>query len=267
MLVALIFAGLIGASPPGLTGTPTSEIHRAIAMRRFDQARLMIAAADAAGGSGGTIEHPRAALALAAGRNEEALRHLTALISIKPNDALLLEQATIAALRSGQIEVAARFSERAVLNPDASWRAWNAKGVIADRARSWVEADRAYAKAEALAPGQAETANNLGWSQLLRGDWTGAAEAFARAASIEPGSARIANNLDLARTALAEDLPTRRAVETSSAYAARLNDAGVAAQARGDIRRARAAFAQAIIASEHWYARADENLAWVEGRK
>jgi hypothetical protein len=62
-------------------------------------------------------------------------------------------------------------------------------------------------------------------------------------------------------------LPARRASESSEDYAARLNDAGVAALSRGDSRRARAAFAQAIEASGRWYARANTNLALIEGRK
>ncbi|MDQ3079759.1 MAG: hypothetical protein M3R03_07155 [Pseudomonadota bacterium] len=243
----------------------SSEIYRAIEMHRFDQARLMIAAADAAGASGETVERALAALAFAEGRNEEALKRLTALLRENPDDSMLLEQATIAALRTGQTAIATRFAIRAVRHPAASWRAWNARGVTADRASDWSNADRAYAQADALAPRRAETANNLGWSRLLRGDWPGAADAFERAVTIDPASVRMANNLDLARIALAQDLPTRRAQETSTAYAARLNDAGVAAQARGDAARARAAFAQAIVASGHWYARANANLASVEG--
>jgi len=263
----LLAAALAAASLPATASLPASEIDRAIAMRRFDQARLMIAAAVKGGASGAAIERPLAALAFATGRNEEALARLEALLLVAPDDAVLLEQATLAAMRSGKPDAAARFAERATRHPSASWRAWNAKGVLADGARNWAEADRAYGHAEALAPDRAEVMNNLGWSRLLRGDWAGAAEALARAAALEPGSARIANNLDLARMGQAPGLPTRRAGETSAAYAARLNDAGVAAQARGDARRARAAFAQAIEASGRWYARADANLAKVEGRQ
>ena len=265
-MLALLAAALAASSPPP-SRPPASEIDRAIAMRRFDQARLMISGAVKGGASGAAVERPLAALALAAGRNEEALARLEALLLAAPDDALLLEQAALAALRSGKTGAAARFAGRATRQPGASWRAWNAKGVLADRARDWAEADRAYARAEALAPDQAEIANNLGWSLLLRGDWAGAADVLARAAALEPGSARIANNLDLARIGQAADLPSQRAGETSTAYAARLNDAGVAAQSRGDTRRARAAFAQAIEASGRWYARAEANLARVEGRQ
>ncbi len=261
MLAALIAAALASAAPA------SGEIDRAIAMRRFDQARLMIAAAVKQGVSGAVIERPLATLAFAEGRDAEALARLTALLRASPDDALLLEQASIAAIRCGKTNEAASLAARATRQPAASWRAWNAQGVLADGRGDWAEADRAYAKAVALAPDQSEIANNLGWSKLLRGDWPGAADTLARAAAIDPKSDRIANNLDLARTGLAQDLPARRAGEMSTAYAARLNDAGVAAQSRGDLRRARAAFAQAIEASGRWYARADANLARIEGRE
>lgn len=261
MIVALFAAALATAAP---APAPPSEIDRAIAMRRFDQARLMIAAAVAKGASGATIERPLAALAFAAGRDEEALARLTALLRTFPDDAALLEQATLAALRSGKIDVARAFASRATRQPAASWRAWNARGVLADAERDWVEADRAYERAARLAPNRSEVANNLGWSRLLRGDWEGAAEALTTAAAIAPGSVRTANNLDLARMGLAGDLPTRGADETSAHYAARLNDAGVVARLRGDKGRARAAFAQAIEVSGAWYARAHANLASVE---
>ena len=263
MLVTLWAAAALAAA---VSAAP-SEIDGAIAMGRFDQARLMIAAKVKAGATGEAIERPLAALAYATGRNEEALGRLEALLRASPDDPLLLEQATIAALRSGRKDVAALYAEPATRHPAASWRVWNAKGVLADGARDWAEADRAYVRAAALAPDRAEIANNLGWSLLLRGDWAGAAEALGRAAAMKPRAVRIANNLDLARAALAGDLPARRASESSEDYAARLNDAGVAALSRGDARRARAAFAQAIEASGRWYARANTNLALIEGRK
>jgi Flp pilus assembly protein TadD len=262
MLVAFWAAAALATA-----AAPQNEIDRAIAMHRFDQARLMIAAAVKAGATGQTIERPLATVAFASGRNEEALARLEALLRVAPTDVLLLEQATIAAIRLGRTDVALLYAERAAPQPRATWRLWNAKGVLADGVRDWAEADRAYARAIALAPGEADVVNNLGWSRLLRGDWPGAAEALSRAAALSPKSVRIANNLDLAELGLARDLPAPRAGESSTDYAARLNDAGIAALSRGDTRRARAAFARAIEASGRWYARAGANLALIEGRR
>ena len=112
----------------------------------------------------------------------------------------------------------------------------------------------------------AEVTNNQGWSELLRGDWTKAAERFEKAATRDPKSSRIANNLELARAALASDLPKRRPGEDDRAWAARLNDAGVAALLLGDKQRAVAAFAQALEASGSWYDRAANNLKAANSR-
>jgi hypothetical protein len=79
--------------------------------------------------------------------------------------------------------------------------------------------------------------------------------------------ARILNNLELARSALAADLPRRRVEESDTDWAQRLNDAGVAAQLLGDNRRALAAFTRALEASPVWYERASDNLEAISGGK
>ena len=96
--------------------------------------------------------------------------------------------------------------------------------------------------------------------QLLRGDWSRAAVLFEQAAIRDPHSARINDNLELARAALASDLPKRRQGEDDKDWAARLNDAGVAAQIMGNKARAIAAFSQALEARSTWYERAANNL-------
>ena len=127
--------------------------------------------------------------------------------------------------------------------------------------------DAAYARATELDPSQAEIANNQGWSMMLQGRWTEALASFERAAAINPKLPRLANNLELARAAVAADLPQRLAGEDDDAFAARLNDAGVVAAASGQTKKAEAAFAQAIEVRSRWYARAAENLAALEAPK
>ena len=83
---------------------------------------------------------------------------------------------------------------------------------------------------------------------------------FEKAAAIDGKSSRVVNNLELARAALASDLPKRRAGESDRDWAARLNDAGVAAEMLGQKKRAVAAFTQALDASPIWYDRASNNL-------
>ena len=62
------------------------------------------------------------------------------------------------------------------------------------------------------------------------------------------------------------DLPQRRPGESDQDWAARLNDAGVAAELRGDRARAAAAFSQAIETKDSWYIRAANNLSAVGGK-
>ena len=262
--VALALAlALADPAPPPAPPAPLSlaEAGRAIAAGRLDQAKAMLSAAVAAGAKGDPVDRLLADLALARGENEQALGFYKALLIVHPDEALLLERGGIAALRLGKNEEATALLDRATRANGAGWRSWNARGVAADRQGRWDEADAAYARAAAIDPARAEVLNNLGWSLMLRGRWADALVAFERAAAIDPKLPRLANNLELARAAMAADLPHRMQGEHDGEFAARLNDAGVVAAASGQVKRAEAAFAQAIELKSRWYGRAAENLA------
>ncbi|MEO5972747.1 MAG: tetratricopeptide repeat protein [Sphingomicrobium sp.] len=257
MLALLLAAGIATAPVPlGL-----DETAHAIASGRLDQARTMLAAAVAAGASGAAVDRLLADIAFADGRDDEALTRYRALLVLQPGEPLLAERAAISALRDGKADEAAALAHAATRSPGASWRAWNTLAVCADLNRDWAAADAAYERALGLGPDAAEVLNNQGWSQLLRGEWSAAVPLLERAAQLRPGSPRVANNLELARAAVAEDLPRRTAGESDQAWAARLNDAGVVARLSGDKARAIAAFTRAIEASGRWYERAWNNLA------
>jgi tetratricopeptide (TPR) repeat protein len=149
---------------------------------------------------------------------------------------------------------------RATSARGASWRAWNALGVVADLRSDWTTADECYDEAARLAPNEVEPVNNRGWSHLLRGNWRDALGLFEKAVFLDPKSTRAVNNLELARSALAAELPSRRPGESDSSWAGRLNDAGLAAAILGNKGRATAAFSQALDVSGTWYARAANNL-------
>ena len=275
--LALIAASVATAAPqpqPAIPPAPQAaaplpslgDIEHAIDAGRLEQAKLMVARAVAAGMSGPQIDRILADLAFASDKYDEALIRYRQLLAVQPNDSWLAERAGLAALKQGDVATAAPLIDRATKGPKASWRAWSARGVIADLRQDWPAADAAFARAADLAPNQADIVNNQGWSRLLRGDWKSAVGLFDRAAQLDPRSTRIANNLELARAAMAGDLPERKANENDRAWAARLNDAGVAAQAMGDRQRAVAAFTQALEASGTWYARAANNLQAAGGR-
>jgi Flp pilus assembly protein TadD len=258
-MLTLLLATALAAAPP--TAQPLSEAAHAIEAGRLDQARKMIGNAVAAGVKGPAVDRLLADIAFASGRNAEALAGYRALLARNPTDPMLAERAGIAALKTGDPASAEVLLDRATASPRSSWRAWNARGVVADLKHDWLRADAAYAEAGKRSPDQAEVHNNMGWSKLLRGEWPEGLALLLRAAQLDPGSRRIADNLELARAALAEDLPRRRSGESDLDWAARLNDAGVVARLRGDRARAIAAFSQAIEARHVWYERAANNMS------
>ena len=271
MLAAVLLLALAEPAPADASQAPApaqqdsqislSEAGRAIAAGRLDQAKAMLAVAVGAGAKGEPVDRLLADLAFARGENERALDLYMALLANHPDEVLLLQRAGMAALRLGQVGDATALLDRATRQQDASWRAWNARGVAADRQGRWDEADAAYAQAAALHPTRAEVPNNHGWSLMLRGSWSDALAAFEQAAALNPRLPRLANNIELARSAVAAELPHRHSGESDEDFAARLNDAGVVASAAGQTKRAEAAFSQAIELRSRWYAKAAENLA------
>ena len=266
MIIGLALALALAEPVPAAAPEPVAQLSlaeagRAIAAGRLDQAKAMLSTAVAAGVKGDPVDRLLADLALARGENEQAYGLYKALLTAHPDEALLLERAGIAALRLRRNGEATALLDRATRVPGAGWRSWNARGVAADRQGRWDEADAAYVQAARLDPSRAEVPNNRGWSLMLRGRWSEASDQFEKAAAINPKLPRLANNLELARAAMAADLPQRMAGESDEAFAARLNDAGVVAAASGQPKRAAAAFAQAIELKSRWYDRAAENLA------
>ena len=261
-MIALLAAALLAADPGGGLGHAV----QALQAGRLDQARIMLDAAVKAGADGDEVDRLLAELSFRSGDYAAALDRYQRLAAANPGEPLAFERAGIAAAHAGDLRRASAALIAATALPGASWRAWSARGVIADLKRDWADADLAYDRALELSPDRAEVLNNRGWSLMLRGQWQEALQQLEGAAALDPKSQRIAGNLELARAALSDDLPKRRPGESDSSWAARLNDAGVVAAAGGDRQRAIAAFARAIETSSHWFERAANNLAIVEGR-
>jgi Flp pilus assembly protein TadD len=270
ILSLLAAASLASQSPPvspamSTAAAPADEsilqdAAQAIQGGRLEEARLIVLRAISLGFRGAQIERLNADIAFASGKYLQAMvayQHLAGSADKQAGDC---EKGAISALQLGRVSDATPLAECAVEPASASWRAWNARGVVADLAQDWATADKAFARAHELAPKEAGVVNNQGWSMLLRGDWASAGPFFEEAVALDPKSRRAANNLELARAALAADLPKRRAGESGQDWAVRLNDAGVAAEMLGDKQRAVAAFTQALDASPIWYDRASNNL-------
>lgn len=263
-MIALLAAALLAADPGG---AGLGDAVQALQAGRLDQARIILDSAVKAGAQGDEVDRILADLAFRSGDYASALDRYQKLAALHPQEPLPFERAGIAALHVGDLRRASAALTAGTALPGASWRAWSARGALADQRRDWDQADLAYDHAQKLAPDRSEVLNNRGWSRMLRGEWQEALPLLERAATLDPKSRRIADNLELARAALAEDLPRRRPGEGDAGWAARLNDAGVVAAAGGDRRRAIAAFAQALEASTPWFERAANNLAIVEGRE
>ncbi len=263
MIAELLIAAATAASAPAVSVAPEAvlrDANQAMVAGRLDQARLMTERAISEGATGIDVDRTLADLAFADSNYKEAFDRYKRLLLANPENALLLERSGVAALKSGAIAEAMPIVIRATKSAGASWRTWNALGVLADLGRDWRQADEAYERALQLAPNEADVVNNRGWSQLLRGNWPAAVKDFEVAAGLDPNSPRITNNLELARAVMAADLPLRRARESDQSWAERLNDAGVASAILGDKSRAIAAFTQALEASGQWYERAANNL-------
>jgi Flp pilus assembly protein TadD len=261
-MIALVAAVLLAGEPaPGL-GDAVQALHAG----RLEQARLILDAAVSAGASGDEVDRLLAEHAFRSGNWSLAFSRYEKLAALHPNESLTLERAGIAAVHLRKLDRASALLNAATAVPGAPWRAWNALGVVADLQRDWGAADAAYTRAHELGPNRAEIFNNHGWSMLLRGEWQDALPLLEQAAALDPRTRRIADNLELARAALAENLPRRRPGENDADWAARLNDAGVLAVAGGQRQRAIAAFSQAIEANSQWFERAANNLAIVQGR-
>ena len=257
MFAVLLLGSSLAQSPPL---TSIQEVNRAISTGRTHQARAMIAAAIADGASGDDIERALADIDSASGMCEQAYGRYVLLLGKHPGDASLAENAGLAALRCNRSRDANRWLTLATRSGRASWKGWNALGIVADQRGDWPAAAIAFSKALMMAPNSPEVLNNSGWSLFLQRRWHEALALIQRAAAIDPGSKRISRNLELVEAAVDELLPQQRAGETADDWAARMNDAGVIAQVQGKLPKARSAFSQAVDARASWFQRAANNL-------
>ncbi|MCJ7421291.1 tetratricopeptide repeat protein [Sphingomicrobium astaxanthinifaciens] len=239
-----------------------AETDHAIRMGRYEQARILLAQAQVAGASASASETRAGDLAFARRDWDSAYGLYRGLIARGAGDAAMAARAARAALELGRLDEAASWLDRALADEAVArdWRHWNLRGVIADRRGEGARAEAAYARGAALAPEQAMLLNNWAFSNMLRGRWAEAAALGRRAAALAPDRPLYAANRDFASWAAGAALPERRADEPAAAFAARLNDAGVAAALGGDAARARAAFTRALGISSTHYERAATNL-------
>ena len=153
-MIALVAAALLAGQSAG--APDLGEIDHAIESHRLEQARQMLGAAVASGESGGEVERLLADLAFAKGDWAEAAARYAGLAAAAPGDGRSAERAAIASIMLGKLTEAGVFADKAIASGNASWKAWNAKGVLCDFNADWTCADEAFAAAAKMKPDEPE---------------------------------------------------------------------------------------------------------------
>lgn len=166
----------------------------------------------------------------------------------------------LVAAGSGDLDRARRHFRQSVEKAPENWRAWLGLGRAAETAKYFDEADRAFARALALRPGDPAVLNDLGMSALVRERPGDAVRYFREAVARAPDYARARMNL---RIALAATGDYAAALEGSDGAdkVDILNNVGYAAMTRGDREEALKLFNQALSASPVYNAIAAANIA------
>lgn len=248
-------------APPTPTPTPAALalLDAAIADGRLDDARQMLAPMWSSGAPEVMLRN--AELALASGSLPEAAEGFSGLVD-GPLAAAARQGLGITRFRQGRAVEARAELEQAVALDATQARAWNALGVMADKARDWPAADAAYARAIAAAPGDARMIANRGWSMLLRGHPVAAEQDLARALAMAPGLAQARTNLALARAMQGRYEDAFR-LSDKKTLATDLNTVGYAAMMRGDLAVAEAYLNRALSLNPQFDRAAWANLQYL----
>jgi len=135
--------------------------------------------------------------------------------------------------------------------------------MIADHAKDWEAADRAYARAEALSTAPADVLNNWGVSRMARGELDQASRTFERAVSYDSRLFSAKNNLAISR-ALQGDFRLPIVPMTDSERAMIQYNMGIIAQEKGELRIARGLYAAALQSHPMHYQAAADRLAQLD---
>lgn len=117
-------------------------------------------------------------------------------------DAALVEAK--AHFRSGNFGHSAALYKRAVELGPKNVEAYVGLGASYDRLRRFDLSDRVYVALHELTGGTTQYYNNLGYSQMLRGNLSGALANFRKAQAIDPENVVVANNIQILSSAAAQ---------------------------------------------------------------
>lgn len=197
---------------------------------------------------------------LDSGKNAEAATLFATIIEGDAANAAALQGKGVALVRLGQFADAAATLRAAIENDGAQWRAWNALGVALDNQGDAEEVFAAFRRASELNPAEGAPLNNLGVALVKVGRRQEAIEAFKQALALDGAKESAEANLRMAYALEGDYASSVKALSDEKRPVA-LNNAGVAAAARGDTDDAKRLFARALDESPHFYAKAYSNLS------
>ena len=237
-------------------------IERAIEEGRLVDAGQLIDQQALAGGATPRLKLLTGELGLARGQYEAALDEFRAAARSPDLVNRARQGEALALAHLGHADEALPLLKQVVAVDPNAWRAWNALGAMYDRTSAWSQAEAAYQHAMDAAPSAAAPLNNRGYSYLLQGRLDQAAADFVTALQKKPDLAEARANLRLA-LALRGDYDRATDGVGNADRAALLNNAGLAAGARGDFGQAESLLQRAITTKGEFYPRASENLTLI----
>jgi Flp pilus assembly protein TadD len=248
-----------GATSAGVSAAMMALPEASLEAGRYDDALRQYQAIVGADPANKQAKLGIAEVQLATNNAQTAMELFTDLTQDPELHARALQGQGLALLRMDQRDSALGKLKDAVAADAKLWRAWNALGALYDADGNWTEADHAYHEALALKPSSAIVQNNFGFSHLMRKDLTAAIESFQRALRLEPGLEAAQMNLRIALAMQGRYGEALAGLHGKQAPAT-LNNVGVAAMSRGDLKSAETYLVQALDASPSQYDMASKNL-------
>ena len=253
-------------APPAVSPEVIAVAEKAVADGRYADAKLMLERV--------LLSDPanlRARLAMAeiqlAFRNLDMAEQSFASLAEMPEVAARAEQGRgITLLMKGQAQASELSLRRAVNLDPASWRAWNAIGMLHDRAGRWDQAVEAYDRALALNTDSAMLYNNRGFSHLLRRAPEAAIADFDKALQLDPQLEAARENLRLAFAWTGQYERALLGVSRKNIGRA-FNNIGFVALLRGDLPAAESYLLRSMEADARFNKVANRNLEYLRSLK
>ena len=134
-----------------------------------------------------------------AGDYQGAIRTISQLVLVAPDDPRVLGEYGKVLVAQGQTEDAIAFLNRAIELHPGDWTLYSAQGVAFDQAANYAAANVAYNRALMLQPGEPTVLSNAGLSRMQAGDLDNAERLLMQALESGGDNERISSNLALVR--------------------------------------------------------------------